>query len=356
MIEESVIAGDSSTDFREYADSANAWPKIIIKKDSKLSRNNRPNLANLYCRLDIPVTGNIKFFQIMGNGTETQFVQAVHATESFVHYRDQFYALAESDEIVFEYSLSYITIIYKNITLPFQVIKKIYLHPDYVSCLQHIRIKNTSPQNFEIFFLEKAVFTLGDPFHTTYTAFAKDNYSGLKVGNELSRSYTGRFLMSGPDVTRIFTRNDQLQHQMKIIRAPWKHNQNVYKNCDDQSGLLQKKLKISSGGADNNFIICYSAGGASNEAAHGTAEIFAAFQKDSLNDLETSLQKRAIEFDMVSIPDRLPSFSHHVVVAYYAGLPCFFQRFPQTAQFQQTKFPVLPGNSLADHALQRHLQ
>jgi hypothetical protein len=73
-----------TVNFKEYANNVNPRPKIVVTKNSKLGSNNGPNLANLFCRLDISVTGNLKYLQVIGNGTETRFVQTVSFTENYV--------------------------------------------------------------------------------------------------------------------------------------------------------------------------------------------------------------------------------------------------------------------------------
>ena len=280
------------------------WPILTYKKDAELSRNNGPNLTNVFCRLDVPISGNLKHFQIIGNGGETQFIQAIHTTESYVFYKDQFYALAESDEISYEYALSYISVSYKNTKLPFLITKKIYLHPNFSCCIQHVIVKNTTAQSAELFFAEKAKFTLGDPYYTMPAVQDSEYYTGFKATNELMRSYTGKFFLSGKDVFKVWCRDDQIAYQMNILKAPWKADQYILRNCDDQSALLQKGLNVPAN-SEIDLAIYYSAGAASNEAIQGISELSALFQKDHFAQLENELANEAHQFAMVQTPDNL---------------------------------------------------
>lgn len=287
-----------------YQPSNSPWPQLTYKKESKLSRYNGPNLTNLFCRLDVPISGNLNHFQLIGSNGETQFIQAIHTTESAVFYQNKFYTLAESDEVRFEYALSYIAVTYKNNELPFLITKTIYLHPDFSCCIQRISVKNLTKQPLELFFVEKAKFTLGDPYYTMPAVHDSESYTGFKATNELARNYSGKFLMSGKDVLKVWCRDDQIRYQMKTTQKPWQADQYIFRNCDDQSALLQKKLTIP-GNTDTDFAIFYSAGAATNEAIHGTRALLALFLGDHFAQLEKVLVNQARAFAMIQTPDPL---------------------------------------------------
>jgi len=301
---ESIIETELTESQANEQISGTTWPKLTFKKASTLCRENGPNLTNLFCRLDVPISGNLKHFQIMGSGGETQFIQAIHSTESYIFYKDQFYSLAESDEISFEYALTSISVSYKNEKFPFFITKKIFLPSNYACCIQHVSVKNTTTQPLEMYFVEKAKFTLGDPYYTLPAVQDSEYCTGFKATNELARNYSGKFLMSGKDVFKVWCRDDQIRYQMNTTKQPWKADQYIFRNCDDQSALLQKKLNVS-GNSETDFSIYYSAGAASNETINGIKELSSLFQTDCFSQLETVLTKQAHQLAMIQTPDAL---------------------------------------------------
>ncbi|MEO7449398.1 MAG: trehalase family glycosidase [Chitinophagaceae bacterium] len=302
--------GAISTDEKEvqpksvYANDGKGWPLIIIKKDSMLSKSAGPNLTNLNCRVDVPVSGNISHLRIIGSGGEEQFVQALHAAESYVYYKSQFYLLADADEIHYEYALSYISVTYKNKMVPFEVTKKIYLHAKYTNCIQHVQVKNISSQPIEAYFIEKAKFTLGDPYFTNYAPYTKEGFNGFRVVNEVTRNYCSYFLMSGTDVVKVWSRDDQVCLQMETSKQPWTADQHVYKACDDQAGILQKKVVLSAS-EQTDFIIFCSVAPYANTASHGIPEVSAQYAKDGMAAFEKELNEQRDAFAMISTPDQL---------------------------------------------------
>lgn len=300
-ISEKSIGGEELTD---YQINQKNWPTITYKRDSKVSRNNGPNLTNLHCRLDVPVSGNLSHFQVIGSNGETQFIQAVQATESFVFYKNQFLALEQSDEISFEYGLSYILVTYKNKALPFLVSKCIFMHPDFSCVVQHITIKNLTGKPVELFFVEKAKFTVGDPLYIMPAVQSGEGFSGFKLSNELFRNYTGKFLMTGKNVLKVFCRDDQIKYQMFTSKQAWEKDQYILRNCEDQSALLQKKLTIPAK-VETEFAIYCSAGSSTNEEIHGISALQAIFQNDHFAQFRKELQKQADDYVMIRTPDFL---------------------------------------------------
>ena len=282
-----------------------SWPVIRYEKDAELNREYGPNLTNLFCRLDVAVSGNIRHFQIIGNHAETQFVQVLHATESFVYWQNRFYPLAASDEIQFEYALSYISVVYKNKQLPFDIIKKIYLVPNHAGCIQHISIKNKAGKPLTLYFIEKAKFTLGDPYYVMPAIRKADHYNGFEIRNELAGNYRSSFLMSGNDIKKVFTRDDQIRFQMDRLKEAWPGDQLVYRNCDDQSALLQKKLYVLPDGSGGELVIYYAAAPSSKETTDGINETDSIFRNDRLSAFEKELQQQATDYAMIGTPDTL---------------------------------------------------
>ena len=281
---------------------------IEILKGSKMDKNMGPNLYNRTSRVDVHVSGNLSHFQMVGNEKLVEFFPILQLSESYFYYNQQFYKCDEADKINYKYKLNSVEVDYSFIELPFTISKKIYMHPAQKTLVQHVYVKNGSSISQKVFFLEKAKFTMGDPFYLNMTVSSNKELlalgcDGFVVRNVLDPEYVAEFYMIAPKITKVFTRDDNVKRQFEVLKKPWGGLLWQIRTSEDFSTFLQSELTVAANSTEE-LLVMYGAGFNENEAIKGISEVADLQKKNQLAlQFEKEIELTGNKLNMINTPD-----------------------------------------------------
>ncbi len=347
------------------------FPEVKFIHQSAIDANMGPNLSNRCCRVDAFLNGNLSHFQMLGDGSELEFIPIFQTSESIIFYHDNFYRLADADTIPFRYLLTSVAVAYHFARIPVVIRKSIYVHPDQPICLQRVWIESHSDSVEQLSFLERAVFTLGDPYYTLYryprgNVEFSANFTGFSIENRLNEKYRAAFLMAGPTIIPAATRNDDWQRRQQVVKQPWSEPQYPGKACEDASAFLQSRVTLQPH-QTTELLILYGGGKLETDLLALAVELRQLFETNQLQlQFEIPNQISANSFFISQMPDTLfdqglaiSNKVMHQLVAHPNGLMALpghmYPRFYARDSHWQIRGLLLTGNFVEVRQLIEHL-
>ncbi len=347
------------------------FPEVKLSQRSTIDANMGPNLYNHRCRVDVYLNGTLSHFQMLGDGSELEFMPIFQTSESMIWYQNQFYRLAEADSIRFRYLLTSVAVDYHFNKIPVVIRKSIYVHPDQPICLQRVWIESRSESVEPISFLERAIFTLGDPYYTLYRATRgkvelSSNLNGFGIENRLNEKYRAAFLMAGENIIPAATRHDEWQRRYRIIKQPWSEPQYPGKACDDAAAFVQSSITLQPH-QTMELLILYAGGKIETDLLAPLAELNETFKSKQLAEkFEIPSQRIADGFFIAHTPDTLfdqglaiSNKVMHQLVAHANGLMALpghiYPQFYARDSHWQIRGLLLTGNFVEVRQLIEHL-
>lgn len=355
---------------RDYSEQP-PFPEVKFSHRSAIDANMGPNLYNRCCRVDAYLNGKLSHFQMLGDGSELEFIPIFQNSESLIFYDNNFYHLAEADSIHFCYQLTSVTVAYHFARIPVVIRKRIYVHPDQPICLQHVWIESHSDSAERLSFLERAVFTLDDPYYTLYrhprgSIELSSSFNGFGVENRLNEKYQAAFLMAGENIIPAATRNDDWQRRFQVVKQPWSEPQYPGKACEDGSAFLQSTFTLQPR-QTVELLILYGGAKLETDLLALLVEPKQCFETNQLSEkFEMPNRSRAERFFISQTPDTLfdqglaiSNKVMHQVVAHPSGLMALpghmYPRFYARDSHWQIRGLLLTGNFVEVKQLIEHL-